>query len=225
MVVLDYLARMRYSAERSRYAGKSPKETFMEIYEQKGWGDAESVSGPGSSLHQTADIVRGIEKIIKDHEIKSMLDIPCGDFHWMQHTNRQGVEYIGADLIPELIAQNEASFAGNGCSFQILDLIEDTLPIVDLVLVRDCFVHFSYEYIERSIQNLKNSGSTYLLATTFTRHHLNHDITTGDWRPINLEVKPFDLPKPLTVIAEHVEAGFEREFKGKSLALWRIADL
>jgi hypothetical protein len=37
------------------------------------------------------------------HDVKSLLDIPCGDFHWMRRVNLQGLSYVGADIVRELI--------------------------------------------------------------------------------------------------------------------------
>jgi hypothetical protein len=38
-----------------------------------------------------------------------LLDIPCGDFNWMKLLNL-GVDYIGADIVGELIAENRRRF-------------------------------------------------------------------------------------------------------------------
>ena len=71
----------------------------------------------------------------------------------------------------------------------------------------------------------KKSKSTYLLTTTFKKQSVNYDIVTGDWRPINLLKKPFNFPKPIMVIEENSPKGYKKEWRGKSLSLWRISDL
>jgi hypothetical protein len=93
---------------------------------------------------------------------------------------------------------------------------------VDLVLCRDCLVHLSSKDAVAALRNLKRSGSTYLLATTFPEHTDNPDVITGYWRPINLELPPFALPRPMLMINEGCP---ERGGADKSLGLWRIADL
>lgn len=59
------------------------------------------------------------------------------------------------------------------------------------------------------------------MATTFPALKANKDITTGEWRMINLELPPFNLPKPLLVINE----GDQRLNKDKSMACWAVKDL
>jgi hypothetical protein len=106
----------------------------------------------------------------------------------------------------------------------VLDVINDPLPTVDLIFCRDCLVHFSYEHIQEALTNIKNSGSQYLLTTSFIKRRLNFDIDTGDWRPINLQIDPFNLGKPLEVILEKCTEGNGKSYD-KALLLYRISDL
>jgi hypothetical protein len=96
------------------------------------------------------------------------------------------------------------------------------LPSVDLIFCRDCLVRLSFANIRSAIANIKASGLTYLLTTTYPGRQ-NSDIATGEWRPINLQAKPFGFPPPLVLINEQcvVTPGY----RDKSMGLWRIADL
>src|SRR5207302_6386680 len=129
-------------------------------------------------------------EVVEQMAVRSLLDIPCGDFHWMQHVDLSGVEYVGADVVPEMVAAN-ARFAAANVSFRRLDVISDRLPAADLVLCRDCLPHFSLRDVRRALENIVASGSTFLLTTTFTERTYNQDIMTGDFRAIILEMKPF----------------------------------
>ena len=152
-----------------------------------------------------------------------MLDIPCGDGNWISHANLELGEYIGADIVEELVELNRSQQkAATGAEFLRLDVIRDELPRVDLIFCRDCLVHFSNELVGEALRNIKRSGSTYLATTTFPGHDANRDIITGDWRPINLQRAPFYLPGPLWMIAEH-SAG--PPFEDKSIGVWRIEEL
>ena len=62
----------------------SYKEIFSGIYENYGFGSSESRSGPGSTLEETKLLREEIKKLIVKKGIKSVVDIPCGDFHWMK---------------------------------------------------------------------------------------------------------------------------------------------
>ena len=103
-------------------------------------------------------------KVIDQYGIKTMLDIPCGDWFWMQHVDLSNVRYTGADIVEKIIQQNQ-QYAGENIFFRYLDLLSDELPKNDLVFCRDCLVHFSYEDVGKALENLTRSGSKYLLTT------------------------------------------------------------
>lgn len=200
-------------------------DVFTRAYHSNYWGSSESHSGPGSNLKQTAVIRVEIPKLIEDFGIKSMLDIPCGDFFWMREC-KIGVEtYIGADIVPSMIGKLNKYYGNNHRRFEVLDLTKDPLPKVDLVLCRDVLVHFSSSDILRAVANLKRSRSTYLLATTFTNRHQNIDLPTSwDWRPLNMHLAPISFPRSLRLINEACTEDHNK-YMDKSLGLWRLADL
>jgi len=202
----------------------SANERFREIYLRGTWGGSESASGPGSSIEETRVLSRALREVIEDMSVRSLLDIPCGDFHWMQHVDLSGVEYVGADVVPEMVAANATRFAGANVSFRRLDVMSDRLPAVDLVLCRDCLPHFSLRDARRALENIVASGSTFLLTTTFTDRQANQDIRTGDFRALNLERVPFGLPSPLRVFNEEC-ALYDNALRDKSIGLWRIDEV
>ena len=106
----------------------------------------------------------------------------------------------------------------------LLDLTRDPLPKADLLFSRDCLVHLSFADVRRALGGVLRSGIPYLLTTTFPGGASNEDIVTGDWRPLDLERPPFSFPRPLRLIEEGCTEGDGR-FAGKSLGLWRVADL
>ena len=96
------------------------EERFRHIYKSNHWSETESVSGPGSTLEETEPIRRDLPSLLKELDATSLLDLPCGDFHWMQHTDLAGIDYIGGDLVGELIERNQAQHARDGVSFRKL---------------------------------------------------------------------------------------------------------
>ena len=201
-----------------------PNRVFLDIYSKNAWGGAESRSGSGSSLEQTKTIREQLPTIIANLGVKSFLDIPCGDFYWMKQVRIEVDEYIGADIIGPLIERNLSLYTTKKRKFTVLDIMKDPLPAVDLIFSRDCLVHFSYRDICRTIRNIKRSNSRYLLTTTFTARDQNTDIATGEWRPLNLQLPPFNFPEPIVLINENcTEVG--GQYPDKSLGLWKIADV
>jgi 2-polyprenyl-3-methyl-5-hydroxy-6-metoxy-1,4-benzoquinol methylase len=197
------------------------KKVFTEIYESNSWTSSESRSGLGSELISTETIRKELPEVFKKFNIKSVLDIPCGDFNWMNNVDLKEVHYIGADIVENMIEDNKNNF--KDYEFKVLDITEDDLPEVDLIFARDILGHFDYENIEKTIKNIIRSGSKYLLTTSFTKWEYNIDIKNGDWRPINLMLKPF-LFKPIYLINENCFEG-DFQYNDKCLILFDLNKL
>ena len=73
----------------------SYKEVFTNIYENYGFGSTESRSGPGSTLEETKVLREKIRSLVIEKNIKSVVDIPCGDFHWMKEIVSSFESYTG----------------------------------------------------------------------------------------------------------------------------------
>jgi hypothetical protein len=200
---------------------------FRRIFQENLWGNSESVSGEGSNLERTAVVRAELPALLARHGVRSILDVPCGDFFWMKEVALDGIGYIGIDIVPEIIDRNVELYASPQRVFMLGDLIEEALPAADLILCRDCLVHLTYAETRRALDNFRRSGARWLLTTTFTGPRENHEITTGDWRPINLERAPYGFPPPVSVINEQSDEvdGELGAFPDKSLGLWRLADL
>jgi len=85
----------------------------------------------------------------------------------MKHVDLDGIDYTGADIVADLILGN-GQYEASKVHFCILNLIDDKLPKIDLVFCRDCLVHLSFRDTFRALHNICDSGSIYLLTTTFT---------------------------------------------------------
>lgn len=220
------LSFMLISMNSLAYDKKNTEDIFTKIYQSNFWGDRESVSGTGSNLHSTRIIRLEIPKLLLKYNIESLLDAPCGDFYWMREiiSELSIKKYIGVDIVADLVKRNNEKYKNETISFLHLDLINDQLPAVDLVLCRDCILHFSHKDMLTALRNLKNSGAKYVLMTHFNGFQDRKfvDITTGDWRPINFTLAPFNFPAPLEVI---VEGCTQYGFTDKCLGLWRLEDL
>jgi len=203
---------------------RRPETVFSIIHRRNRWGAASSRSGTGSEMSQTAEVRRQLPSLLADLGVQRVLDLPCGDMEWISHIELGVETYIGGDIVPALIQTNGKTFAGGSRSFLTVDIVRGDLPKADLLLCRDCFVHLSLTDILTAVSNIRSSGITYLLTTTFVRRTENRDIPTGAWRPINLEEAPFNFPRAKRYIDEAcTEAG--GLFSDKNLALWLVADL
>lgn len=206
-----------------KFDGKSPKETFTFIHDTNYWSGRDSISGGGSDLQHTRVVVQQISELISELNIEMVIDIPCGDFAWMQYADLSAVKYIGGDIVDGLILKNKEKFKEkSNVKFKVIDLINDDIPKGEVLINRDCFVHLSFDDIFKALVNIKKSGCKYLLTTTFLDHKQNMDITTGEWRTLNFEEAPFNFKSPIKRISESYN---HKEYHDKCLGLWIIEDI
>jgi SAM-dependent methyltransferase len=196
-------------------------QVFATIFRRNFWRGSYSRSGAGSDLVQTKIIRETLPRLLEELGVRSLLDLPCGDFYWMSKVDLNIDKYIGADIVEELIGINTRTFGSEKRTFIVSDVTNDALPTVDAIICRDCLVHLSFEDIQRAFSNINRSGAAYLLTTTFVGRAKNTNIRTGQWRPVNLAKPPFNLPIPLRVINEDCTED-DGAYADKSLGLWRL---
>lgn len=181
---------------------KSPNlsDRFISIYEKNFWQSTESKSGEGSEIDYTRNIRDWLVKKIPELDIKTFVDAPCGDFNWMKEVlPKVDISYIGLDIVPSLIKSNEDAYASTKISFGIADICKDSLPSCDMLMVRDCLFHLSFNDINRFFKNISELNYKYLLTTS---HIVNNDfeninIESGNFRLINLFKKPFNFKESI----------------------------
>ncbi len=196
-------------------------EVFSTIFHANIWdgkNPGSSVSGSGSSALQTQHILHSLPALLDDYHIHTLLDAPCGDANWIQQLDWHTRKYIGADIVESLIARNKTTYKRDHVAFVQMNLLTDVLPDADLMFCRNCLVHFSFEDIKRTIDNIKASNINYLLTTTFPEQTLHEDIVTGGWRPINMQEPPLSFPQPLAVLNKNCTK-MDGAFRDKSLGL------
>ena len=192
---------------------------FTEIYHRNQWGSPESVSASGSEMTRTRHLRTELPHLLREFNIRSVLDIPCGDFNWMKEVvANTSVTYVGGDIVKPLIQQLSDTHSSHNVKFIHLDITKSQLPQADLMICRDCLIHLSYADTRAMLTNFLSSGIPYLLTTTHVNAGTfqNHDIATGDFRLIDLYSAPYNFPRdPLAVIDDWVPPDPER-----TICLW-----
>jgi len=172
---------------------------FTKIYENNYWGNLESVSGAGSTISYTKNLRKNLSLLFGKYNINSVFDAPCGDFNWMKLVMEESdIQYIGGDIVQELIDSNEKRYQNEKTKFIHFDITRNTIPTVDLWLCRDCFIHLPYSDITKSLINFLKSEASYILTTTHINDggFKNKNIVAGDFRYLDLFSAPFSLSLP-----------------------------
>jgi len=196
-------------------------ERFSKIYEKGVWLNERvsgALSGSGSEFENTTKIREKLPQIISLLNIKTLLDIGCGDWTWMRHVEIP-CNYIGVDIVPSVIEKNISEFSNPGRSFKVLDAVDDELPYCDAILAREVIFHLSFADTRSMIKNILLSNAKFLFVTTDPNVEINTDIRSGDFRMLNLNLKPFCFPPPfLTMQDDGVCAQ-------RLIGIWKIEDL
>ena len=185
-------------------------ERFELIYKTNFWSSNESISGLGSEIKNTINIQNEIIKIINKYNIKTILDAPCGDFNWIKNILNDDLNYLGGDIVKDLIEKNLSEYKKDNINFKQLDIISDDLPDADLLICRDCLIHLSFKSINLFFKNIKKSNIKLLLLTSYklkdpNKKIINIDIPDGEFREIDLVEPPFNLPSPIHKILDKDE--------------------
>jgi uncharacterized protein (DUF3820 family) len=205
-----------------RLRGRSHAEVFTDIYKHNKWGDPESISGPGSTLKETAHVRVELEDLFKKYEIRTIIDLPCGDFNWFKEIDYPFEHYIGCDIIDELIATNTKKYGSVTRHFKKIDCLNDQVDDADMILVRDLLIHFSADDILKFFGNLRRSNIKYIITSHFLNLEKNQEIVTGQGRLVNLTKPPFNFPEPQEWFLERSQVFDRKWHDSKALAVWEL---
>ena len=182
------------------------KTVFTSIFKSKHWAHGDmpdeyiSVSGHGSNINteQSSNLISSLVEFIKKNKINSILDMPCGDFLWMNKLLKQTEirNYLGLDIVEEIIDQNIKLYENENIRFRSCDIVDyETSEEFDLVLMRDFFIHTNNEDIRRILMNIKKMNIKYFAFENYSISK-NVDVIPGKHRKINLKLDPFNLMEP-----------------------------
>ena len=207
---------------------KIKKKIFTSIYKSNHWSHDHkfllpkfvSVSGPGSNINteQFFSLVKNFSKIINDYNIKSLLDMPCGDFLWIHKIIKErNIDYLGIDIVEELIEKNKIKYKNKNFNFENHNIINfSTNKEFDLILIRDLFIHIKNFDISKIIQNVKRMNFRYVALNSYD-NKINKDVIVGQHRKINLLIEPFNLKPPIYSFKDHGEDKFIFIYDKKNL--------
>lgn len=174
------------------------EERFTWIYKSNHWKSSESVSGSGSTLEYTENLRAELPGLLERLDVKTLFDAPCGDFNWMPLVLEVvDVDYTGADIVKPLIDSLNSQHSNSKTRFVHLDLIQDPHAKADLMICRDALFHLSFKDAKSVLKGFVSSKTKFLLTTChfFSENQSNTDIKTGDFRPLDLRIAPFNLPR------------------------------
>ena len=167
----------------------SLRSAFQTIYQKEAWGRG---SGLGSSPANTIEYRAFVERFIEANHIRNITDLGCGDWQFSHLIDWSQVDYLGLDVVPEIIAQNRSRFALPNLRFKELTAIND-LPGGDLLLSKEVLQHLPNQMIAEYLAAIRQKYRFALLTNSVEpKGRVNIDIAAGEYRPLRLWDAPFN---------------------------------
>ena len=144
------------------------------------------------------------------------LDLGCGDFTVGRHLLAQCSEYVGVDVVPDLIDHLRATVQHDHVRFLCLDITSQDLPEGDVCLLRQVLQHLSNAQILKIIPKLYKYQRVYVtehypadtkeIVPNRDKIH-GADIRLYDNSGVYLDLPPFNLPSSMLELILEVRAG------------------
>lgn len=189
-----------------REHGSDLELRFSEIYASEDWlVDAlprETRSGAGSFVATTRELRAWLPRFLTAFEVRRMADIPCGEWGFMAEVPLGDVEYVGCDIVREVVEKNANRYPMH--RFLHLDATREVPPNVDLIFAKDLFQHLPNALVGDALGNFVASGARLLVTScdTFPPPESNaaRPHRAPFFAPENLAAKPFGLGSPAATV-------------------------
>ena len=167
------------------------KKVFSKIYKEDLW---QGGSGDGSKIENVGEYVDVLQKYIDKPEIKTVLDLGCGDWQFSKFLDLSSVLYLGVDIVDSVIDSNIDLYSASNIDFISRDIITYELPQVDLIICKDFLQHLSNRDVISVLIKIIKSSKFALITNDFNPESTsNIDIENGDYRYLDLTLSPFFL--------------------------------
>jgi len=175
------------------------RQAFEEIYARAEWGEGEhgkGWSGPGSTMESTRLYRVFLQDFLASHGIRTVVDAGCGDWEFSKAIDWTGIEYLGVDIVPALIAGNRRRYGAPNVRFAVADIVRDALPPADLLIVKDVLQHLSDADIGRFLKQLPRYRHVLIVndVDPVTLSAPPVDIGPGGYRRIDITRSPHSVP-------------------------------
>lgn len=194
-----YLGLLLASPAGNLHSENSAKEIFTKVYSEAEWGRndrGEGFSGTGSLVAFSKDYMLFLQKFISEKNIRSVVDVGCGDWEFSQHIDWKGASYKGFDVVPSVIDKNNKKFSKSGITFECVDVINSELPRADLMLCKDVLQHLTNADISLILKQLPKYKYC-LITNDISPDTLTSDnpeiLHRGSYRTLDLTKSPFNL--------------------------------
>lgn len=176
------------------------QEVFTQIYERGEWGKnalGEGCSGEGSSVCNAKPYMEFLQDFLQEYEIKSVVDVGCGDWEFSKYLDWSGIRYTGIDVVKSVIEKNSQNFGEPTVTFICADAAQLNLPKTDLLICKDVLQHLPLKDIFAlcsQFSNFKYCLITNDIINPFCLLQTNEELSQpGGCRTLDLTLPPFNF--------------------------------
>lgn len=221
---------MRYLRDKNthrEFRSLTLSEKFNKIYCENWWANYRK----DKSLDFDSGFTSYVDYILEEYisvlqsfleensNIKTIMDLGCGDFNVGSKIAPLFDGYIGVDIVEGLVIRNQKKFSSKSISFLYKDITTDELPSADLICVRQVLQHLSNQDIQSFLDNIKGKYKYLIITETMHRSWRfmpNRDISSGPGTRFHkksgvvLDAPPFNLKYEKKILL--CEPRFKKEF-------------
>jgi 2-polyprenyl-3-methyl-5-hydroxy-6-metoxy-1,4-benzoquinol methylase len=180
----------------------SNAEVFSKIYKEDLWHGG---SGAGSKLENVKEYVEILQKYIDKPEVKTVLDLGCGDWQFSKFLDLSSVSYLGVDVVESVIESNSTSYSASNIKFISRDITTYEVPKADLIICKDVLQHLCNKDVVNILVKIITSSKFSLITNDFNPDNTeNKDIDNGNYRCLDLTLSPFYLDVVTVLESERV---------------------
>ena len=174
------------------------RKAFRQVYSLRLWGD-----GSGNEARHHGRWRDVVHDFVSRQKSKVVVDLGCGDgrvlagFDWFRLRTR----YIGVDLFPWILNQFRSRHVmAETFDLDVLTCPQEKLPAGDLALIKDVLQHLpeplAIEFLQRARRRYKHLLVCNCAHQVGDYPPVNSPIPVGGFRPIDLELPPFNQFNP-----------------------------
>jgi len=162
---------------------------FEAIYREDRWTNG---SGPGALPEKTIEYRAFLAQFLEANGITSVTDLGCGDWQSSRFIDWSQINYLGVDVVPELIERNIQRYAVPGLDFRVLRSADD-LPGGDLLIAKHVLQHLPNEIVADYLAVIRQRYRCALLTDAIEpQEQANTNIEIGGCRPLRFDRAPFN---------------------------------
>jgi len=134
------------------------RAAMEQVYDLNLWGANETKFYSGEGSHHSNYVepyITVVSSFLSSFSIPPVVcDLGCGDFNIGRQLVKYSSNYIGVDIVNDLILHNKKIFNQKQLEFKCLDLAKDSIPAGDCAIIRQVFQHLSNDEVQQILNKL-----------------------------------------------------------------------